>query len=180
VRFKDKRLRLAPTEILDEAARLAEAPPAGSNGSASLPLRLIGLRELRSHNSWMHNVPALMRGERTHSLRIHPTDAAARSLEDGAAVRITSASGAVEVPVLVTDEMTPGVVALPHGWGHAGGWQLANAAGGVNSNELMSADPESLERLAGMSHLNGVPVEVAATAPTEEPVAAGSERLRGL
>ena len=175
VRFKDKRLRLAPEEILGDAARLheegraAEERAGGANGSASgngdaspLPLRLIGLRELRSHNSWMHNVPALMRGGRRHALRIHPTDAAARSLDDGTLARITSASGAVEVPVLVTDEMTPGVVALPHGWGHAGGWRLANDAGGVNSNALMSADPESLERLAGMSHLNGVPVEVAA------------------
>ena len=66
------------------------------------------------------------------------------------------------MPVLVTDDMTPGVVALPHGWGHRGGWKRANAAGGVNVNELASAAPESLERLAGMSQLNGIPVEVTA------------------
>ena len=75
----------------------------------------------------------------------------------------------------VTDEVMPGVVALPHGWGHRGGWQVANAAGGVNVNQLMSAEPEDLEPLAGMAFLNGVPVRV-------EPVAAarpeGDERRR--
>jgi formate dehydrogenase len=156
IRHEDGRVRLAPEEIVQEVGRL-EGEPAPSG---ELPLRLIGMRELRSHNSWMHNVPALMRGDRRHALRMHPDDAAARSLEDGGVARIRSESGEVEVPVLLTDEMTPGVVALPHGWGHRGGWRLANDAGGVNSNELASAAPESLERLAGMAHLNGIPVEV--------------------
>ena len=78
------------------------------------------------------------------------------------------------VPVLVTDDMTPGVVALPHGWGHRGGWQRANAAGGVNVNELASAAPESLERLAGMSNLNGIPVEVEAAVVAAPTAAAAS------
>jgi formate dehydrogenase len=118
------------------------------------------MRELRSHNSWMHNVPALMSGGRRHALRMHPDDAAARGLADDDTVSIRSANGTVSLPVTLTDDLTRGVVALPHGWGHRGGWQLANAAGGVNSNDLMSAEPESLERLAGMSHLNGIAVEV--------------------
>ena len=80
-------------------------------------------------------------------------------------MRISSESGAVEVPVTVSDEMSPGAVALPHGWGHRGGWRLANSTEGVNVNLLASSDPDSLERLAGMSHLNGIPVRV-------EPVAA--------
>ena len=67
--------------------------------------------------------------------------------------------------MLVTDEMTPGTVALPHGWGHRGGWRLANEAGGVNVNQLASSDPAGLERLAGMAHLNGIPVRVEAVAP---------------
>ena len=62
----------------------------------------------------------------------------------------------------MTDEMTPGTVALPHGWGHRGGWQLANEAGGVNVNQLAPSDPDGLERLAGMAHLNGIPVRVEA------------------
>ncbi|HEX8054233.1 MAG TPA: molybdopterin-dependent oxidoreductase [Thermoleophilaceae bacterium] len=163
VRHRPALVDLAPGEIAGEVARLGAEP---APGEGELPLRLIGMRELRSHNSWMHNVPALMRGERRHALRMHPRDALARGLEDGAPARVRSASGEVSVPVLVTDEMTPGVVALPHGWGHRGGWRVANAAGGANANDLMSAEPESLERLAGMSNLNGVPVEVEA-APAE-------------
>ena len=62
----------------------------------------------------------------------------------------------------MTDEMTPGTVALPHGWGHRGGWRLANEAGGVNVNLLAPSDPDGLERLAGMAHLNGIPVRVEA------------------
>jgi formate dehydrogenase len=65
--------------------------------------------------------------------------------------------------VTVTDEMTQGTVALPHGWGHRGGWRLANEAGGANVNQLAPSDPERLERLAGMAHLNGIPVRVEAT-----------------
>jgi formate dehydrogenase len=113
----------------------------------------------------MHNAPLLMRGGRTHALRMHPQDAEAAGLEDGDVARLSSESGAVEVPVSVTDEMTPGTVALPHGWGHRGGWRLANRAGGVNVNQLAPSDPSSLERLAGMAHLNGIPVRVEAAAP---------------
>jgi len=60
----------------------------------------------------------------------------------------------------VTDEMTEGTVALPHGWGHHGGWQVANSAGGANSNVLASAKAEDLEPLAGMAFLNGIPVRL--------------------
>ena len=131
-------------------------------------MRLIGMRELRSHNSWMHNAPMLMRGNRRHALRIHPDDAVAAGLADGAPARVESKSGAVEVPVVVTDEMTPGTVALPHGWGHRGGWRLANEHAGVNVNVLASSDPDDLERLAGMSVLNGIPVRVEPALAREE------------
>jgi anaerobic selenocysteine-containing dehydrogenase len=154
LRTPGKRVRLWPEEIAGELERIRS-----SNGSdPDFPLLLIGMRELRSHNSWMHNAPLLMRGGRVHALRVHPDDAAANGLEDGAGVRLESKSGAVEVPVKVTDEMTPGTVALPHGWGHRGGWRLANQHPGVNVNLLSSSDPDDLERLAGMAHLNGIPV----------------------
>jgi formate dehydrogenase len=111
----------------------------------------------------MHNAPLLMRGGRTQALRMHPADADAAALADGDRALLRSESGTVEVPVAVTDEMTPGTVALPHGWGHrGGGWRLANDAGGVNVNQLAPSDPASLERLAGMAHLNGIPVRVEA------------------
>ena len=176
LRHEDKQVHVGDREVLEEIDRLER-----SNGArGDFPLSLIGLRELRSHNSWMHNSPLLMRGGRTHALRMHPGDAAAAGLADGDTARVTSASGALEVPVLVTDEMTPGSVALPHGWGHRGGsWKLAVEAGGANVNQLAPSDPDGLERLAGMAHLNGIPVRVEAVAPagqaeagTSEPVAA--------
>jgi anaerobic selenocysteine-containing dehydrogenase len=157
VRHAGKRVRLDPPEIRGELARLRSLPV---DGRGDLPLRLIGMRELRSHNSWMHNAPLLMRGGRTHALRVHPDDAARYGLADGVVARVASKSGALEVPVKVTDEMTPGTVALPHGWGHRGGWRLANQHAGVNVNVLASSDVEDLEPLAGMAFLNGIPVRV--------------------
>jgi anaerobic selenocysteine-containing dehydrogenase len=160
LRTPGKRVQLAPTEIRSEIERLGS-----SNGDhPDFPLRLIGMRELRSHNSWMHNSPLLMRGGRVQALRIHPDDAAATGLEDGGTARLESKNGEVTVPVKVTDELTPGTVALPHGWGHRGGWQLANRNAGANVNLLSGAGPDDLEPLAGMAFLNGIPVRVSPAA----------------
>jgi formate dehydrogenase len=170
VRHPSGKVRLDPPEIRAEVERLA-----ASNGhDPAFPLRLIGLRELRSHNSWMHNAPLLMRGGRTHAARVSPVDAERLGLADGATARIVSPSGEVEVAVRVTDEMTEGTVALPHGWGHYGGWQVANAAGGANSNVLASGRAEDLEPLAGMAFLNGIPIrlEPVAATPGAEPALA--------
>ena len=156
LRTPDRRVRLAPPEIVAEVERLASS----NGGDPRFPLRMIGMRELRSHNSWMHNAPLLMRGGRVQALRVHPDDAAAHGLEDGGEARLESKEGAVTVPVTVSDEMTPGTVALPHGWGHRGGWRLANSNAGVNVNLLAASGPDDLERLAGMAHLNGIPVRV--------------------
>jgi formate dehydrogenase len=159
LRHRDRRVHLAPPELHAEVDRLAATAEDPRH-----PLKLIGVRELRSHNSWMHNSPKLMAGGRTHALRMHPDDARAAVLADGDLARIASKAGAIEaVPVRVTDEVMPGVVALPHGWGHRGGWRLANRAGGVNVNVLASAAPEDLEPLAGMAHLNGIAVRVTPT-----------------
>jgi anaerobic selenocysteine-containing dehydrogenase len=160
IRHKPKRVRLAPPAIVSELTRAASA----NGADPDYPLLLIGLRELRSHNSWMHNAPLLMRGGREQALRVHPDDAAAHGLEDGGPARLESRAGSLEVPVKVTDEMVPGAVALPHGWGHNGGWRVANEHAGANVNLLASSDPEDLEKLAGMAHLNGIPVRVAPVA----------------
>jgi anaerobic selenocysteine-containing dehydrogenase len=157
LRTPGRKLRLAPPEVAGELERLASA----NGADPDFPLLLIGLRELRSHNSWMHNAPLLMRGGRVQALRVHPDDASAHGLEDGGRAVLESKDGSVVVPVLVSDEMTPGAVALPHGWGHSGGgWRLANDHGGVNVNQLAGSDPDDLEPLAGMAHLNGIPVRV--------------------
>jgi formate dehydrogenase len=157
---RDKRVRLDPPQIAEEVAALQAA----NGGDPAFPLRLIGLRELRSHNSWMHNVPKLMAADRIHTARIHPDDAAAQGIVDGAACRVLSASGSIELPAKVTDEVTGGTVAIPHGWGHRGEWRRAKAAGGANVNVLASSDPKDLERLAGMALLNGIPVRLEAVA----------------
>jgi formate dehydrogenase len=116
----------------------------------------------------MHNVPKLMQGDRTHTARIHPDDAEAQSIADGDGCRIVSAHGSIELPVKVTDEVSVGTVAIPHGWGHRGGWRRAAQAGGANVNVLASSRAEDLERLAGMAFLNGIPVRLEAVAPAPE------------
>ena len=156
LRHKDKRVQLDPPQIVEEVARMAAA-----NGhDPDFPLKLIGLRELRSHNSWMHNAEPLMRGEREHAARIHPEDAADTGIDDGDTVRVSSAHGSIEITARLTDEVIRGTIAVPHGWGHKGGWQLANKAGGANVNLLASSDPKDLEVLAGMAFLNGIPVKL--------------------
>ncbi len=110
----------------------------------------------------MHNAPLLMRGDRTQSAVMHVDDAAVRAIEDGAQVVVRSPHGKIAVPVTLTQDIMPGTVAVPHGWGHrgTGGWRIANRAGGANVNQLMSSEPEDVEALAGMSWLTGIPVEV--------------------
>jgi formate dehydrogenase len=171
IRHRTGRVCLDPPQILEDADRLARR-----NGhDPDFPLRLIGLRELRSHNSWMHNSPLLMRGGRAHAARIHPDDAEELGIGDGDAVRISSAHGTIELPAAVTDEIKNGTVAVPHGWGHSGGWRVAAAAGGANVNELASSDPADLERLAGMAHLNGIPIRVERVEVAPQPQGAAAE-----
>lgn len=157
----ERRIRLAPAELAEETTRLV----AHADDDA-YPLRAITLRETGSQNTWMHNAPRLTPVRRTPQAHLHPADAAAAGLpHDGADLRIESEHGTIVMSAKVTDAMRPGTVAIPHGWGHAGGWRRANAAGGANSNLLASASDEDIERLAGMSILNGIPVRVSAVAP---------------
>ena len=156
IRHRDRRVALFPDAIASEIERAAGRVRATSE---AFPLLLISLRELRSHNSWTHNSPKLMRN-RSFALRVNPRDADAVRLADGDIARISSKTASIEAPVRVTDEIMAGTVALPWGWGHHGGWRVANAAGGANLNRLTSSDPADLERLAGMSWLNGVPVRL--------------------
>lgn len=163
VLHRDRRVALDHAAIAEEVRRLLADAAQREQEAERFPLRLIGMRELRSENSWMHNAPLLLRGGRRQRARMHPDDAAALGVGDGERIRLASAHGAIELAVTVTDAIARGVVAVPHGWGHkgTGGWRRANAAargGGVNVNQLMSSDPRDLERLAGMAVLNGVPV----------------------
>ncbi|HKA09997.1 MAG TPA: molybdopterin-dependent oxidoreductase [Candidatus Dormibacteraeota bacterium] len=156
VRHSDRRVRLDPPQIAAELNRLA----ATDDQDGVYPLRLIGMRELRSHNSWMHNAAALMRGGRRHTLRVSLEDASSLGVQEGDVVRLRSRTGMIEVPIEVTQDVRQGTVALPHGWGHLGGWRLASQNPGTNVNLLASNDPHDLEPLAGMAFLNGVPVRI--------------------
>jgi anaerobic selenocysteine-containing dehydrogenase len=157
LQHSDRKIHLAEPRVIAEVGRLERE---AQQVDLERPYRLIGLREVRSHNSWMHNSARLMPDNRRLTLRIHPDDAAALGLADGDDARIASVAGEVVVPVTLTDEMIQGTVALPHGWGHAGGWSRANAAGGVTSNFLASSRPEDVEALSGSTVLNGIPVRI--------------------
>ena len=150
-------IELAPPLLVEDVARLRglldRRPP---------ELVLIGRRQMRTNNSWMHNVPALAKGRERCTLLVHPDDAAARGLSHGGRARIRSRVGEVVAPVEVSTEMRPGVVSLPHGFGHAvAGVRLRVAAvkqPGVNSNRL--TDETGLDLVSGNAILNGIPIEL--------------------
>jgi anaerobic selenocysteine-containing dehydrogenase len=145
--------------LLADLERLADT----ADALASRGLVLVGRRDLRSNNSWMHNIEVLVKGKPRCTLHVHPDDAARLGLADGGHARVTSRVGTVDAPVVVTDEVRPGVVSLPHGWGHDRPdtrLRVAAERAGVNSNVL--ADHEAMDPLSGTSVLNGIPVTVAA------------------
>ncbi|NIE78239.1 molybdopterin-dependent oxidoreductase [Pantoea sp. Ap-967] len=148
----------APAVLLDDLQRLArQALPIPGE------LLLIGRRHVRSNNSWMHNFHRLVKGKPRHQLLMHPQDLQQRQLQDGQRVRIRSRTGSLEVEVLASDEMMPGVVSLPHGFGHGRqGVQLQVAQGqaGVSANDL--TDECLRDQVSGNAALNGVPVQVEA------------------
>jgi anaerobic selenocysteine-containing dehydrogenase len=151
-------IELAPELLVEDVARLhARLHARAADGG----LLLVGRRQVRTNNSWMGNVRALAKGRDRCTLLVHPDDAARLGLAAGRRARVRSRVGEVEAPVVVSDEMMPGVVSLPHGFGHGvPGARLSVAAAhaGVNSNAL--TDEEDLDRLSGTGVLNGIPVEV--------------------
>ena len=152
------RIELAPRDIRQDLERLRAGIDDRRDG-----LVLIGRRHLRSNNSWMHNLAVLNSGSNTCTLQMHPDTAADLGLTDGLDALVTSRSGQVTVPVEVTDGIRPGVVSLPHGWGHSlpgTRGSVAAAHPGVNTNLL--TDPLALDPLSGTSVLNGIPVSVRA------------------
>ena len=156
LRTPSGRIELAPAALVADVERLRAG--VARNGDGML---LIGRRDLRSNNSWMHNAPVLVKGKARCTMLVHPNDAARLGLADGGLAQVTSRVGAVAVPVEITDAMMPGVVSIPHGWGHdLPGIQLSVAAthAGVNCNRLV--DEFALDPLSGNAVLNGVPVTI--------------------
>ncbi|MEU4391880.1 molybdopterin-dependent oxidoreductase [Kribbella sp. NPDC023855] len=161
---KTKRIDLAPAMILADLPR-AEEVLLGDRG-ADDGLLLIGRRHLRSNNSWMHNSARLVKGKPRHQLLMNPDDLKSRDLADGQLVEISSAAGSVAVEVAASNDMMPGVVSLPHGFGHGrpgAHLSVANQVAGASANDI--TDPTLTDPIAGTAALNGVPVKVTA-APT--------------
>jgi anaerobic selenocysteine-containing dehydrogenase len=159
LRTPSGKIELAPEALIGDVPRLRST----LSRQQSSELQLVGRRHLRSNNSWMHNLPLLAGGRARCTLQVHPDDAERLGLKDGAKARVASRAGSVELAVELTDAIMPGVVSIPHGWGHdrpGARLQVAAANPGVNSNLL--ADELALDPVSGNAILNGIPVTVEA------------------
>jgi anaerobic selenocysteine-containing dehydrogenase len=155
----DRRTHLAPTDFL--AAVRTVLDDATAAAEPGFDLQLIGRRHLRSNNSWLHNIPSMVKGRDRCTVLMHPDDAAARGLTDGDPATIESPVGSIVVPVEISDDIRAGVVAIPHGWGHhepGVGWSVAAALPGANVNLLH--DPARTDPLSGTSAVNSTWVRV--------------------
>ena len=164
LRTADKRIELAPEVFVKDVERvkanLLDNASLNQNGN----LLLIGRRQLRSNNSWMHNSQRLVRGKPQCTILMHPADAAQRHLIAGQEVSVRSRVGSVVVPIEISEEMMPGVVSIPHGWGHdRPGIQIevAQEHAGGSINDV--TDDLKIDALCGTAAFNGTWVEVDAT-----------------
>jgi anaerobic selenocysteine-containing dehydrogenase len=170
LRTTSGRIELCPAPIAARVRELADAPPPERDEFV-----VVGRRHLRSNNSWMHNVPSLVKGRQLCTVVVNRADAARLGLVDGGTARVASRVGRADLTVEVTDDIAPGVVSIPHGWGHdQAGMRMSVAAGtvGVNVNRL--TDDLELDPLSGNAVLNGVPVTIEAV--TAEAVTAEAGR----
>ncbi|MFE3444675.1 molybdopterin oxidoreductase family protein [Nocardia sp. NPDC059180] len=160
----DRKVQVAPPDFLAEVRQILEDADAGRALTApgeGFDLKLIGRRHLRSNNSWLHNIPSMMKGRDRCTVLIHPDDATERGLADGDSATVASPVGAITLPVEISDDIRPGVVAIPHGWGHGEpgvGWSVAAAQPGVNVNLLH--DPALTDPLSGAAAVNNTWVRV--------------------
>lgn len=177
----NKRIRLTPPIYLKDMSRLRKRLEQGVQADTLL---LIGRRHIRSNNSWLHNSERLVKGKHRCTLLIHPTDAAKRGLFDGALAEVKSRVGKVQIETEITEDIMPGVISIPHGWGHDRPGtrnSVASKRPGVSVNDL--TDDSFVDRLSGTSALNGIPVIVTAvvaetTSATETMVAQSKPKAK--
>jgi anaerobic selenocysteine-containing dehydrogenase len=158
LRTPSGRIELAPPMLIDDLKR-----PAADLERPAPELVIVGRRQMHCGNSWMNNLPVLAKGTAQCTALIHPADAARFGLEDGSRARIANGSSTIEVEVKITDEMMPGVVSLPHGWGHdqpGSRLEVAAANPGANLNALM--DENRRDPLSGNAVLSGVEIQMRA------------------
>jgi formate dehydrogenase len=157
----DGKVHLAPVDFVAHA-RTLDADFDRERATADR-LRLITRRERRTHNSWTHNAEAFV-GEAgaTNRVFMHPDDAARAGLTDGDRAVVRSATGKITLPVALDEDLMPGVISVPHGWGHAraDGLAVAQATAGENANVLSPDGPDACEPLSGMARLTAIPVEL--------------------
>jgi anaerobic selenocysteine-containing dehydrogenase len=175
LRTNNRSINLAPEVFVKDLERvrsklaflvndgLIPPPRHGDTGSRreSGRLLLIGRRQLRSNNSWMHNSARLVKGKPECTMLMHPDDAADRNLKQGDKAVVTSRVGMITLPVELSDEIMPGVVSIPHGWGHdrhGNRMAVAREHAGASINDLM--DETSIDLLCGTAAFNGTPVTV--------------------
>jgi anaerobic selenocysteine-containing dehydrogenase len=158
LRTRSGTVELCAAPLAADVGRLRAALTSRREG-----LVLVGRRDLRSNNTWLHNLPVLVKGKERCTLQVHPSDATRLGLSDGGGALVQSRVGAVLATVEVTADVMEGVVCLPHGWGHDAPGTALSVAGrrpGVNSNLL--TDEAMIDPLSGNAVLNGIPVTVAA------------------
>ena len=162
LRTPSGKIELAPETLTAELAQLDEALARWSAPAEPDELLLIGRRRLRSHNSWLHNLPKLVSGPAGCTVLVNPADAQRLQIVDGEQAQVSSPGGTISVLAQVTDEMMPGVISIPHGWGHGlDGSQMDVAAGHAGANVNLLGDGDVLEALSGTAVLNGIPVSLA-------------------
>lgn len=157
----DGKIQCAPPLLIADIARVEAAVESARNTPEAL--QLIGRRHVRSNNSWMHNSHRLVKGKARHQLLMHPADLASRKLSGGQTVTVTSRVGKVTIDVVASDELMPGVVSIPHGFGQQRvGVKQSVAAmhAGVSVNDL--TDETVVDAVSGNAVLNGVPVDISA------------------
>jgi anaerobic selenocysteine-containing dehydrogenase len=160
LRTQSGKIELAPELLASDVPRLRallDSEPDRDEG-----LTLIGRRQLRSNNSWMHNLPKLVGGPERCTVLVSPADAERLGIEDGEPARVSGPRGSIELTARVTGDMMPGVVSVPHGWGHdLDGADLAVAREHAGANVNLLGDADTLEPLSGTAVLNGIPVTLA-------------------
>ncbi len=155
------RVDLAPPDFVAHSRTLEADFAAELEGRDRL--RLITRRERHSHNTWTHNAEAFVGGRRdTNRAFVHPEDATRAGLGEGDIAEISTATGKIRLPVVLDEDLMPGVVSIPHGWGHRGadGLAVASEHAGVNVNELAPDGAQACEPLSGMARLTAIDVEL--------------------
>ncbi|MGJ3255469.1 MAG: molybdopterin-dependent oxidoreductase [Alcanivorax sp.] len=166
---RDQRINLVPALYFRALQGLPAPKPV-----APEQMLMIGRRHIRSNNSWMHNSQRLVKGKGRCNAMIHPDDAEQLAVADGDDVVVSTPSGTITLPAWLCDDIMPGVISVPHGWGHdREGVQLgvARRVAGQSVNDIIGSN--RVEAVTAMAQLNGIPVTVEPAKATKSRKKAG-------